>query len=144
MVLVTADIDIESTAADVLQVLADLPHYPDWSAVHKRVKVDSRGADGLPSRATMAVAAAGLTDEQVLEYNWRDDGMDWSLKKSQQQRDQHGTYVVTQRGRHEAHVHYELEINPLIPLPGFVVRQVMKKAVSSATEGLKKRVESLR
>lgn len=38
---------------------------------------------------------------------------------------------------------YDLDISPAIPVPGFLVRQVIKKAVTAATEGLRRRVESL-
>src|SRR5690242_14682589 len=92
MATVAADVDIRATPEAILDVLADLPHYPEWSAVHKRTHVDSRTADGRPQRATMAVAAAGLTDEQTIDYHWHADGVDWDLVRSGQQRGQHGLY----------------------------------------------------
>lgn len=142
MAVVHGEVDVQATPAQVLSVLADLPSYPRWSAVHKRVRVDEMGRDGRPRRATMTVTAAGLADEQVLDYKWTRSGMSWSLVKAGQQRDQHGTYVISKRGG-VAHVTYDLDIRPAIPMPGFVVRQVMKKAVAAATEGLRERVESL-
>lgn len=126
-----------------MEVLADLPQYPAWSSVHKRATVQTRFADGRPERGVMAVAAVGLTDEQVLDYEWTDDGVSWSLVKSGQQKDQHGGYSISGRPDGVTHVRYDLQIDPAIPLPGIIVRQVMKKAVSAATNGLKKRVETL-
>lgn len=143
MATVAADVDIHATPETILAVLADLPHYPDWSAVHKRAEVESRSPDGRPRRATMAVAAAGLTDVQTLDYEWHRDGVDWELVKSGQQRGQHGSYAITRGPKGTAHVHYELRIDPAIPFPAIIVRAVMKKAVTAATQGLKQRVESL-
>jgi hypothetical protein len=143
MATVAADVDIRATPEAILDVLADLPHYPEWSAVHKRTHVDSRTADGRPERATMAVAAAGLTDEQTIDYHWHADGVDWDLVRSGQQRGQHGLYSITDGTDGTAHVHYELRIDPAIPFPAIIVRAVMKKAVTAATQGLKNRVESL-
>lgn len=142
MVMVTAEVDIHASAKEILDVLADLGHYPQWSAVHKRARVESTDRAGRPQRAVMAVAAAGLTDEQTLDYQWADDGVEWSLVRAGQQRNQHGSYAITPGPGDCSHVRYELSIDPLVPLPGFLVRQVMKKAVSCATEGLRDRVES--
>jgi hypothetical protein len=90
----------------------------------------------------MGVAAVGLTDTQVLDYEWSEHGVSWSLvKPTLQQRAQHGSYSIT-GGSGVSHVQYDLSIDPAIPMPGLVVRQVMKKAVSAATDGLKRRVES--
>jgi len=143
MATVTAEVDIHASAAEIIDVIADLPHYPEWSSVHKRASVESTYADGRPERAVMAVAAVGLTDEQVLDYEWTAGGVSWSLVKSGQQKDQHGGYSISARPGGICHVRYDLQIDPAIPLPDIIVRQVMKKAVSAATNGLKKRVESL-
>ncbi|MGN6605694.1 MAG: SRPBCC family protein [Jatrophihabitans sp.] len=142
MVAVHAEVDIHADAAAVLAVLADLPDYPAWSPVHKAAHVDSVDDAGRPRRATMRVTAAGLADEQVLDYEWSDLGVRWSLVKAGQQRGQHGSYRLREHGG-ATHVSYDLDIEPSIPVPGFLVRQVMKKAVTAATEGLRRRVESL-
>ena len=57
MATVTAEVDIHASAAEIIDVIADLPHYPEWSSVHKRATVESTYADGRPERAVMAVAA---------------------------------------------------------------------------------------
>jgi hypothetical protein len=144
MAHIAADIDIEATPQQILDVLADLPAYPHWSAVHKTAHIDARYPDGRPSRATMAVAAVGLADRQVIDYKWTDSRVSWSLVKAVQQRDQHGSYSIKPGRNGNSHVHYALDIAPAIPLPEFVVRRVMRKAVTAATEGLKHEVESRR
>lgn len=144
MATVSATIDIDATPAEILAVLADLPAYPEWSAVHKNVSVETRFPDGHPKRATMGVTAVGLTDTQVLDYTWTAHGVRWTLvKPTLQQKLQQGSYAIT-KGPGASHVAYELRIDPAIPLPGLIVRQVMKKAVAAATGGLKQRVESAR
>ena len=142
MVAVHGEVDIRASAEQVLDVIADLPAYPDWSSVHKRATVLEVGRNGRPRRATMTVTAAGLADEQVLDYTWTKSSVTWSLVKASQQRDQHGRYAIKERNG-VAHVSYDLDIQPSIPVPGFIVRQVMRKAVTAATEGLRERVESV-
>jgi hypothetical protein len=141
MVSITADVDIDASPGEILDVLADLPHYPEWSAVHRAATVETRFPTGRPKRATMAVRAAGMTDEQTLEYEWHRTGLDWSLVHSGQQRRQEGHYAITKGPHGGSHVHYELQIDPAIPVPSFIAKAIMKKAASAATEGLKHRVE---
>jgi hypothetical protein len=143
MVSVSGETDIRASAREILDVIADLPKYPEWSAVHKRATVDECDDAGRPRRATMAVTAAGLTDEQVLDYEWTAHGVSWSLVKAGQQSDQHGSYTIARKREGVSHVRYDLEITPVFPMPGIIVRRVMRKAVESATEGLRARVESL-
>ena len=141
MATVSATIDIEATPAEILAVIAA---YPEWSAIHKWAKVDSRFPDGLPRRASMGVSAAGLTDAQVLDYEWSARGVTWSLvNPTMQQKHQHGSYAITEGGG-VSHVECELHIDTAVPLPGLLVRRILKKAVSAGTDGLKRRVESLR
>jgi hypothetical protein len=92
----------------------------------------------------MAVSAAGLVDEQVLDYTWTDHDVRWTLvEPTGQQRDQRGSYTITAGPAGVSHVRYELDISPAIPLPGFIVRRVMHSALVAATDGLRERVESL-
>lgn len=136
-----AEVDIHAGRAEILDVLADLPHYPRWSAVQRRAEVDAVDAHGRPARATMSVAAAGLVDRQTLDDTWRADGVDWTLVHSTQQRHQTGRYTVGAARHGSCHVRYELTIDPAIPVPGFLVRTIMGRAVTAATEGLKHEVE---
>jgi hypothetical protein len=139
---ISATVDIMATPAEILAVIADVPAYPQWSAVHKWTSVESRFPDGRPMRASMGVSAVGLTDTLVLDYEWTAHGVSWSLvKPTVQQKDQRGSYSITD-GFGVSHVHCELRIDTAIPLPGLLIRQVMKKAVTAGTDGLKRRVES--
>jgi ribosome-associated toxin RatA of RatAB toxin-antitoxin module len=142
MATISATIDIEATPEEILTVIADVPAYAQWSAVHKWTSVDSRFPDGRPMRASMGISVVGLTDTQVLDYEWSAHGVRWSLvNPTQLQKEQRGRYSITE-GAGVSHVHCELHIDPAIPLPGLLVRRVMKKAVTVGTDGLKRRVES--
>jgi hypothetical protein len=41
-------------------------------------------------------------------------------------------------------VKFDITIDPLVPLPGFVLKRVIKGSVDTATEGLRKRVLSVK
>lgn len=141
-VKVSKDVVISAAPAEVMAVLADIEHWPDWSAVHKKTTVETKHADGRPAQCRMTVGAAGITEEQVVSYEWSgDEQVSWTLVKSSQQRSQDGHYRLRSNDAN-TEVHYEVETDLKVPIPGFIVKQVMKKGVEAATVGLKKRVES--
>ena len=135
------DITIKADADAVMEVIADIAAYPDWSSVHKAATIESTDGDGRPERVRMTVAVVGISDEQVLDYTW--DGhrsVRWTLVEGGQQRRQSGHYELTADGP-VTRVRYEVRVDPKIPMPGFVVKQGMRKVVDAATVGLKRRVE---
>jgi hypothetical protein len=142
MPTMTAKIDIKATPGEILAVIADVSDYAQWSAVHKWTTIDSTYPDGRPRRVTMGVSASGLTDTLVLDYAWTANGVSWSLvKPTHQQKDQRGSYSIIDGGD-VSQVHCELTIDPAVPLPGIIVRAIMKNAIRAGTDGLKQRVES--
>jgi Polyketide cyclase / dehydrase and lipid transport len=142
MPTMTAKIDIKATPGEILAVIADVSAYPQWSAVHKWTTIDSTFPDGRPWRATMGVSAAGLTDTVVVDYAWTAHGVSWALvRPTRQQKDQRGSYSIVDGGD-VSHLQCQLTIDPAVPLPGIMVRAIMKRAIRAGTDGLKQRVES--
>ena len=88
------------------------------------------------------MSAAGFSDEEVTDYSW--DGLSsvtWTLATSSVQSKQIGTYTLapTDGG---THIRFDLEIDVKIPMPGFVLRRVLKGALDTGSKGFKKYVES--
>ena len=89
------------------------------------------------------VKVVGVSDEQVLDYTVHDDGVSWTLVSSKQQRAQNGRYTLTPDGD-ATKVHFELTIDPLVPLPGFLIRRGAKGLMDTATDGLREQVRKLK
>jgi hypothetical protein len=68
-----------------------------------------------------------------------DDGVSWTLVGSKQQRAQDARYTLTPDGD-ATRVRFQLTVDPLVPLPGFLVKKGAKGLMDTATEGLRKRV----
>lgn len=56
-----------------------------------------------------------------------------------QQRAQSGRYTLTPQGNSSTLVRFELTVDLLVPLPGFLIRQGAKGLMDTATKGLRKR-----
>ncbi|HEX3286802.1 MAG TPA: SRPBCC family protein [Mycobacterium sp.] len=133
------DITIEATPDEILDVLVDLDSLTDWSSTHQKVEVLERDDEGRPTVSRQVVKIVGVSDEQVLNYTIHDDGVSWTLVSSKQQRAQDGRYTLTPEGD-STRVHFELTVDPVVPLPGFLVKRGAKGLMETATDGLRKQV----
>ncbi|VEG52833.1 cyclase/dehydrase [Mycolicibacterium aurum] len=129
---------IEASRDDVMAVLIDLESLTEWSQAHQEIEILERDADGRPSKARQVVKIVGVSDEQVLEYSFDDDGVSWTLVSSSQQRAQSGRYVLTSQGTSTL-VRFELTVDLIAPLPGFLIKKGAKGLMDTATKGLRKR-----
>lgn len=137
------EVVIEATPQEILDVLTDLESLTDWSSAHQKVEVLERDDEGRPSKSRQIVKIVGVSDEQVLNYTVHDDGVSWTLESSKQQRAQSGRYTLTPDGD-STKVHFELMVDPLVPLPGFLIKKGAKGLMETATDGLRKRVKQVK
>lgn len=137
----TRETVIEASPAEILDVLYDLESLTEWSSAHQQVEVLERDDEGRPKRSRQVVKIVGVSDEQVLDYSVHDDGVSWTLVSSQQQRAQDARYTLTPEGE-KTRVRFELTVDPTVPLPGFLIKRGAKGLMETATDGLRKRVES--
>src|SRR5689334_23776614 len=108
-----------------MDVLVDLESLTQWSPTHQKVEVLERDEQGRPTRSRQVVKVVGVNDEQVLDYVIHDDGVGWALVSSKQQRAQEGRYTLTPEGD-STRVHFALTVDPVVPLPGFLIRKGAK------------------
>ncbi|HUB58612.1 MAG TPA: SRPBCC family protein [Mycobacterium sp.] len=130
---------IEATPDEIMDVLFDLESLTEWSPAHRKVEVLERDDQGHPSKSRQIVRIVGITDEQVLDYSVHDDGVSWTLVSSKQQRAQVGRYTLTPDGD-STKVDFELTVDLVVPVPGFLIKKGAKGLMETATDGLRKRV----
>jgi uncharacterized membrane protein len=133
------EVVIEATPDEIMDVLFDLESLPEWSSAHRKVEVLERDDQGRPSKTRQAVKVVGISDEQVLAYTIHDDGLSWTLVSAKQQRAQQARYTLTPEGD-STRVRFELMVDPIVPVPGFLIKKGAKGLMDTATEGLRKRV----
>lgn len=133
------EVVIEATPDEITDVLFDLESLTEWSSVHRKVEVLERDERGRPLRSRQVVKLVGVSDEQELAYTVHDDGVSWSLIAAKQQRAQDGRYTLIPEGD-STRVRFELTVDLLMPVPGFLVKQGAKSLMDTATKGLRKRV----
>lgn len=135
----TREFVIEASPQEILDVIADLDALPEWSSAHQSVEVVETGDDGRPKVAKMTVKTGGITDEQMVAYTWGADRVSWTLLSSTQQRAQDGSYTLTADGD-RTRLTFDLTVDPIAPVPGFLLKRIIKSSLETATEGLRKYV----
>lgn len=133
------EVVIEATPQEILDVIADVEATPSWSPQYQRAEILESYDDGRPRQVKMTVKAAGLTDEQVIEYTWAENKVSWTLVSAGQLKAQDAGYTLTPDGD-KTKVRFDITIDLSVPLPGFILKRTMKGGVDTATEGLRKQV----
>lgn len=133
------EVVIEATPKEIIDVIADVVNAPTWSPQYQSAEVLDTHADGRPKRVKMKVKAAGLTDEMEVEYTFTDTTAGWTLINSSQLKAQDAVYTLTSAGD-KTKVRFDLNVDPSIPIPGFLLKRTLKGAMETATDGLRKQV----
>jgi ribosome-associated toxin RatA of RatAB toxin-antitoxin module len=133
------EVVIEASPEEILDVIADVESNPKWSPQYQSAEILEKGKDGRPKRVKMRVKTAGISDEQVVDYTWADDIVSWTLVSAGQLKAQDASYTLTPDGD-RTKVKFDITIDLSVPMPGFVLKRVMKGAMETATDGLRKQV----
>jgi len=133
------EVVIEASPEEIFEVLADIESIPAWSPQYQSAEVVDTHDDGRPRRVRIKIKAAGLTDEQVVDYTWTADSVGWTLVSAGQLKAQDAKYTLTPQGA-TTKVRFDMDVDPSIPLPGFLLKNALKGGMKTATDGLRTRV----
>ena len=145
---VSESITIDAAPEAVMAVIANLPEYPAWSEGVTGAQILSSHSDGTPKHVSMSIATPVGKDVYEISYVWTGhESVSWSLNSDEQGRPKssmmkalNGTYTLIPAGS-GTKVVYDLEIDPKIPMLGFMKRKAAATIVDSALHGLKKYCE---
>jgi hypothetical protein len=122
-----------------MDALADIDAVPSWSPLHKKAEVLDRHSNGRPHHVKATMRIMGITDTEVLEYNWGHNWMVWDAHNTFQQRGQHGEYnLIPELDR--TRVRFDIILDLMAPIPEFLIKRAQRIVLDVATEGLRKRV----
>lgn len=138
----SSTIEIEAPAEAVMDEIADVEAYPDWTGSVKEVEVLERGADGRPARATFVLDAGVVKDTYTLSYTWNgNDSVSWTLVEAQILTAMDGSYRLSTVGEGTTRVEYVLTLDLKMPMIGMLRRKAEKVVTDTALKELKRRVE---
>lgn len=124
-------------------IVLDFERYPEWAKDVKESIVRARDDQGRASRVEFRASALGRSTHYTLEYDYSEAParLSWHLVDGDIMRALDGAYsfVEVEGG---TQVFYELDIELVVPLPGFVKRRAEARILVEAVKELKARAES--
>jgi ribosome-associated toxin RatA of RatAB toxin-antitoxin module len=135
----SASINIAAKPDEVMAVIADFDHYPDWVDSMKSAEVLTTGG-GKAKTVRMVLDHTLVKDDYVLAYDWKPRAVSWKLIEGKLLRAIDGSYVLKPNGTGTT-VTYTLTVDINMPMIGMFKRKAEKTIIDSALKGLKKRVE---
>jgi len=130
--------------ADVVEVIADLAKYPEWTSSIKRVEILESDAQGRATKATLSVDAGVLRDMVTVQYDWSlaPAQVSWTLVEAELLTEMDGTYEVVEADEDSTQVTYRLQVDVAMPMLSMLKRKAEQAVVDAALKELKKRVEA--
>jgi uncharacterized membrane protein len=132
----TEEITIEAPPDKVWAIATDLEKYPEWTHDVKDVVITSRDDDGRPSQVEFRTSALGRSTHYTLSYDYTDapKTLAWSMVKGDIQRSIDGAFKFRPTPDGGTHVQYDLQIELVVPLPGFVKRRAERRILNAIKE----------
>lgn len=138
---------INAPAALCYEVAADVERYPEWARDVKDAVVVARDDEGRPLDVAFRTAAMGRSTSYTLRYDYSGAParLAWRLVEGDLTQTLDGAYEFSPvtDDPESTEVAYHLEVDLVVPLPGFVKRRAEAKILRTALPELKARVESL-
>jgi ribosome-associated toxin RatA of RatAB toxin-antitoxin module len=136
-------IEIEAEPEEIMAVIADFESYPEWVDGIRSAEVRGRDEEGRGTEVAFEFSALGFAASYTLVYEYEPDdaGVRWTTKEADGAvKDIEGEYLIEPLNG-DTEVTYHLQVETAVRLPGFVKRRADRQAISTALDGLKRRVE---
>ena len=134
---VTETTSIAASPEVVRDILLDFPRYPEWADGLKSVEVLDTDDQGRGTRVQFRAAGMGRSVRYTLAYDLSDPAVvAWVLEEGDIMRKLDGRYVLAAGADGGTDVSYELEVELVVPLPGFVKRRTEGKIMHAALDDL--------
>ena len=136
---------IDASPARVWEVLTDFDAYPTWARDLKSAEVVARDDEGRARDVAFRAAAMGRSTTYTLRYDYggAPKVLAWRLLEGDITRKLDGSYELSpvDHDPDRTEVVYHLEVDLVVPLPGFVKRRAEGRIMSAALRHLRDHLE---
>ncbi len=139
----TETITIEAPLERVWQIAIDLESYPTWAHDIKDVNIRATDDEGRPLEVEFRASALGRSTHYTLKYDYTNapNEMGWTMLSGDIERSIDGVWRFEAESDNRTTVRYDLAIDLVVPLPGFVKRRAEVRILNTVRE-LKTRAEA--
>jgi Polyketide cyclase / dehydrase and lipid transport len=141
----TQSVTIAASPEHCYAVATDFPHYPEWAKDVKEAIVRETDDEGRATKVEFRASALGRSTHYTLAYDYSaaPEKLSWELVRGDITRAIDGAYTFSTSATEPSStdVVYELSIELVVPLPGFVKRRAEVRILNTVKE-LKARAEA--
>lgn len=132
---------IDAPVSEIWTVLTDFERYGTWARDLKQVDVLERDAEHRATVVRFRAAAMGRSTSYTLRYDYAEapNRLPWELVEGDIMRALDGSYELSEVGG-STDVTYNLRVDLVIPLPGFVKRRAEARIIGTALQELRDHV----
>jgi ribosome-associated toxin RatA of RatAB toxin-antitoxin module len=136
-------ITIAASPERCFEIVTDFASYPEWARDLKEAIVRDRDEQDRPTEVEFRASALGRSTHYTLAYDYSEapEKLSWSMVKGDIMRAIDGAYHFRPAPSGGTDVQYDLAIELVVPLPGFVKRRAEVRILNTIRE-LKARAES--
>src|SRR5690349_1983361 len=130
----------------VYEALVDFERYPDWAGDLKEATIVERDDEGRAKVVEFRAAAMGRSTTYRLRYDYEGapGRLAWVLESGDLERELDGAYHLraAEDDGSTTEVVYELSVDLVLPIPGFVKRRAEARILKTALADLKMLIET--
>jgi uncharacterized membrane protein len=142
----TEDMVVGASPERTWSVLTDFEDYPTWAHDLKSAEIVDRDDEGRPRDVAFRAAAMGRSTSYTLRYDYgkAPEVLAWRLVRGDITRKLDGSYVLSavDGDPDSTAITYHLEVDLLVPLPGFVKRRAESRLLATALRQLRSHLET--
>lgn len=137
---------VHASVERCFEVVTDFAHYPEWAGDIKETEVHRTDEQGRGVEVTFRAAAMGRSVTVRIEYDYSKAPYEvsWHLLEGDLARRYEGHYRFTPlEGEQDVtDLEYQLRVELVVPLPGFVKRRAETRIIKAALPDLKAYIET--
>lgn len=120
----------------VWSIAIDFERYPEWAKDITDVVVHARDGEGRPTEVEFRASALGRSTHYTLAYDYSEApaSLSWSMVRGDIMSRIDGAYRFTPMADGATDVRYDLSIELVVPLPGFVKRRAEVRILNTLRE----------
>jgi len=143
MPFVSKTVEVAADAATILAIVADFEAYPQWNDGVKGLWVLARYDDGRPSQLRLDAKYEAIEDSLIQAvYYPNPNQIQTVLQQGNLFKKQEQLFSVVDTGASSL-LTVDLDVEPSLPIPGPMVKQMVNSVLDYLAENLKKRAEDL-
>ncbi|MFZ0228838.1 MAG: SRPBCC family protein [Mycobacterium sp.] len=143
MPFVSKTVEVAADAASILAIVADFEAYPQWNDGVKGLWVLARYDDGRPSQLRLDAKYEAIEDSLIQAvYYPNPNQIQTVLQQGNLFKKQEQLFSVVDTGASSL-LTVDLDVEPSLPIPAPMVKQMANSVLDYLAENLKKRAEDL-